>query len=90
MPYSFPSLYSHNFARVAAAVPHVRVAEPAFNATRTIAPSGPSGLVAAITSDRALAPAAAAMAPRIAAKRGPKTTNVRTTCMSPSSRTPAD
>jgi NAD+ synthase (glutamine-hydrolysing) len=34
---SFHSLYSHGFARVAAAVPHVRVAEPAFNAERTIA-----------------------------------------------------
>jgi NAD+ synthase (glutamine-hydrolysing) len=34
---SFHSLYAHGFARVAAAVPHVRVAEPAFNAERTIA-----------------------------------------------------
>jgi NAD+ synthase (glutamine-hydrolysing) len=33
----FHSLYAHGFARVAAAVPHVRVAEPAFNAERTIA-----------------------------------------------------
>ncbi len=33
----FRSLYTHGFARVAAAVPHVRVAEPAFNAQRTIA-----------------------------------------------------
>jgi NAD+ synthase (glutamine-hydrolysing) len=33
----FPSLYSHGFVRIAAAVPHVRVAEPAFNAERTIA-----------------------------------------------------
>src|SRR5438270_4157256 len=33
----FHSLYTHGFARVAAAVPRVRVAEPAFNAERTIA-----------------------------------------------------
>ncbi len=33
----FGSLYSHGFARVAAAVPHMRVAEPAFNAERTLA-----------------------------------------------------
>ncbi len=33
----FGSLYSHGFVRIAAAVPHVRVAEPAFNAERTIA-----------------------------------------------------
>jgi NAD+ synthase (glutamine-hydrolysing) len=33
----FGSLYSHGFARVAAAVPHLRIAEPEFNATRTIA-----------------------------------------------------
>ena len=33
----FGSLYSHGFARVAAAVPHVRVGEPAFNAERTLA-----------------------------------------------------
>src|SRR5947209_4246114 len=33
----FASLYSHGFARVAAAVPHLRIAEPEFNATRTIA-----------------------------------------------------
>jgi NAD+ synthase (glutamine-hydrolysing) len=33
----FFSLYSHGFARVAAAVPHVRIAEPEFNAKRTIA-----------------------------------------------------
>jgi NAD+ synthase (glutamine-hydrolysing) len=33
----FHSLYAHGFARVAAAVPRVRVAEPAFNAERTIA-----------------------------------------------------
>jgi NAD+ synthase (glutamine-hydrolysing) len=37
MSEAFHSLYSHGFARVAAAVPHVRVAEPAFNAERTIA-----------------------------------------------------
>ena len=34
---SFNSLYAHGFVRVAAAVPHVRVAEPAFNAERTLA-----------------------------------------------------
>ena len=33
---TFGSLYSHGFIRVAAAVPRVRVAEPAFNAERTI------------------------------------------------------
>ncbi len=33
---SFFSLYRHGFARVGAAVPHVRVAEPAFNAQRTL------------------------------------------------------
>ncbi len=33
----FFSLYSHGFARVAAAVPHLRIAEPEFNAARTIA-----------------------------------------------------
>ncbi len=33
---SFFSLYSHGFARLGAAVPHVRVAEPAFNAQRTL------------------------------------------------------
>jgi NAD+ synthase (glutamine-hydrolysing) len=32
----FGSLYSHGFVRVAAAVPHVRAGEPAFNAERTI------------------------------------------------------
>jgi len=32
----FFSLYSHGFARVAAAVPRVRIAEPEFNAERTI------------------------------------------------------
>ncbi len=33
----FGSLYRHGFVRVAAAVPHVRVADPAFNAERTVA-----------------------------------------------------
>src|SRR5919199_2046466 len=33
----FASLYTHGFARVAAAVPHLRPAEPAFNAERTLA-----------------------------------------------------
>src|SRR5437763_1967802 len=33
---TFGSLYSHGFVRVAAAVPEVRVADPAFNAQRTI------------------------------------------------------
>jgi len=33
----FDSIYSHGFARVAAAVPHLRPAEPAFNAERTLA-----------------------------------------------------
>jgi NAD+ synthase (glutamine-hydrolysing) len=32
----FFSLYSHGFARVATAVPHLRIAEPEFNAERTI------------------------------------------------------
>ena len=32
----FDSLYRHGFARVAAAVPHVRPAEPAFNSERTL------------------------------------------------------
>jgi NAD+ synthase (glutamine-hydrolysing) len=32
----FESLYRHGFARVAAAVPHVRPAEPKFNAERTL------------------------------------------------------
>jgi NAD+ synthase (glutamine-hydrolysing) len=36
-PAPFSSLYSHGFVRVAAAVPRVRVAEPAFNAQRTLA-----------------------------------------------------
>src|SRR4051794_30130106 len=30
------SLYDHGFVRVAAAVPHVRPADPAFNAERTV------------------------------------------------------
>ena len=33
---SFASLYSHGFARVAAAVPHMRIGEPGFNAERTV------------------------------------------------------
>jgi NAD+ synthase (glutamine-hydrolysing) len=33
---SFHSLYRHGFARVAVAVPHVRVADPVFNTTRTL------------------------------------------------------
>jgi NAD+ synthase (glutamine-hydrolysing) len=33
----FKSLYSHGFVRVASAVPHVKVADPLFNAERTIA-----------------------------------------------------
>jgi NAD+ synthase (glutamine-hydrolysing) len=33
---SFASLYSHGFVRVAAAVPHVRIGDPAFNAERTL------------------------------------------------------
>jgi NAD+ synthase (glutamine-hydrolysing) len=33
----FGSLYSHGFVRVAAAVPHVQIAEPAVNAERTLA-----------------------------------------------------
>ena len=37
---SFASLYSHGFARVAAAVPHVRIGDPAFNADRTLALAG--------------------------------------------------
>jgi NAD+ synthase (glutamine-hydrolysing) len=36
-PRPFASLYSHGFARVAAAVPHMRIAEPAYNAERTLA-----------------------------------------------------
>ncbi|MCX7789256.1 MAG: NAD(+) synthase, partial [Chloroflexaceae bacterium] len=37
MPLPFLNLYRHGFARVAVAVPAVRVADPAFNAERTIA-----------------------------------------------------
>jgi NAD+ synthase (glutamine-hydrolysing) len=33
----FDSLYSHGFARIAAAVPHLRPAEPEFNTDRTLA-----------------------------------------------------
>jgi NAD+ synthase (glutamine-hydrolysing) len=33
----FDTLYSHGFARIAAAVPHVKPAEPVFNAERTLA-----------------------------------------------------
>ena len=36
----FGSLYSHGFIRVAAAVPHVRVADPEFNAERTLGLAG--------------------------------------------------
>jgi NAD+ synthase (glutamine-hydrolysing) len=32
----FRSLYSHGYVRVAAAVPHVRIGDPAFNAERTV------------------------------------------------------
>jgi NAD+ synthase (glutamine-hydrolysing) len=32
----FSSLYSHGYVRVAAAVPHVRMGDPAFNAERTV------------------------------------------------------
>jgi NAD+ synthase (glutamine-hydrolysing) len=34
---NFASLYSHGFVRVAAAVPHMRIGEPQFNAERTLA-----------------------------------------------------
>ncbi|WP_272598148.1 NAD(+) synthase [Solirubrobacter ginsenosidimutans] len=37
---SFDSLYSHGFVRVAAAVPHLRPAEPAFNVERTLELAG--------------------------------------------------
>ena len=37
---SFASLYNHGFVRVAAAVPHVRIGDPAFNADRTLALAG--------------------------------------------------
>ncbi len=36
----FASLYRHGLVRVAAAVPHVRVADPAFNAEHTVALAG--------------------------------------------------
>src|ERR1700754_1723549 len=36
MPRPFTSLYTHGLARVAAAVPHLRPAEPAYNAERTL------------------------------------------------------
>jgi NAD+ synthase (glutamine-hydrolysing) len=36
----FRSLYSHGYIRVAAAVPHVRMGDPAFNAERTIELAG--------------------------------------------------
>ena len=42
-PMSFASLYSHGFVRVAAAVPHVRIGEPGFNAERTLG-ARPAGL----------------------------------------------
>ena len=74
----FDSLYSHGFARIAAAVPHVRPAEPVFNAERTLelarqasdAPRGGRGLPGA----RALGlrdrrPAAPAGADRRGARR---------------------
>src|SRR6202000_2720068 len=35
-PGDFGSIYTHDFARVAAAVPHVRVADPAYNAEKTL------------------------------------------------------
>ncbi len=34
---SFGSLYNHGFVRAAAAVPHMRIGEPSFNAERTLA-----------------------------------------------------
>ena len=37
MDYRFDSLYAHGFARVAVCVPALRVADPAFNAARTLA-----------------------------------------------------
>ena len=39
-PVAFDSLYTHGFARVAAAVPHLKPADPAFNAERTLALAG--------------------------------------------------
>ena len=44
---AFDSLYTHGFARVAAAVPHLRPAEPAFNVERTL------GLAARASDERA-------------------------------------
>ncbi|RKQ86183.1 NAD+ synthase (glutamine-hydrolysing) [Solirubrobacter pauli] len=35
-PVAYESLYTHGFARVAAAVPHVKPADPAFNVERTL------------------------------------------------------
>jgi NAD+ synthase (glutamine-hydrolysing) len=40
MDRTFDSLYNHGFARVAAAVPHLRPAEPRFNVERTLALAG--------------------------------------------------
>jgi NAD+ synthase (glutamine-hydrolysing) len=37
---NFASLYSHGFVRVAAAVPHMRIGDPAFNVERTLALAG--------------------------------------------------
>ena len=37
------SLYDHGFVRVAAAVPHVRVGDPGFNAERTVALAARAG-----------------------------------------------
>ena len=37
MPRPFHSIYTHGFARVAVCIPRVRVADPAFNADRTLA-----------------------------------------------------
>jgi len=37
---SFASLYNHGFVRVAAAVPHMRIGDPAFNVERTLALAG--------------------------------------------------
>lgn len=42
-PTAFESLYRHGFARIAAAVPHVRVAEPEFNTERTLELAGDAG-----------------------------------------------
>jgi NAD+ synthase (glutamine-hydrolysing) len=40
MTLPFRSLYSHGYVRVAAAVPHVRMGDPAFNAERTVELAG--------------------------------------------------